>query len=82
LVRWLPGVVLVALLSAHPSATTCAVPIPAGAVVTPDCTIIVEQVDPGVFRDALNQIWVLIEGFSNAVKVKSLAALDIGGWMR
>jgi hypothetical protein len=70
------------LLSAQPSATTCAGPIPAGAVITPECTIVVEQVDPGVFRDALNQIWVLMAGFSNAVKVMSLSALDIGGWIR
>ena len=73
-------IVLVSPIAA--SATTCAAPnhIPAGAVVTPDCTWIVEQVDPGVWRDQLDQIWTFISGFSVAVKV-NLADLHIGRWL-
>ena len=71
--------VLVLTLSAVPSATTCAAPnqIPAGAAVTTNCTYIVEQVDPGVWRDNLNQIWTFITGLSTAIRVK-LADLHIG----
>lgn len=76
-------VALLAALSAAPSATTCAAPnnIPKGVVVTPDCTWVVEQVDPGVWRDNLNQIWTFIAGVSQAVKVK-LEDLKIGWWAR
>lgn len=70
------ALVLVATLSAAPHATTCAGPnnIPAGAVVTPECTYIVEQWDPGFWRDNLNQLWTLVEGYSLAIKVAFLGA--------
>lgn len=69
-------------LSVAPSATTCLAPnnIPAGAVVTPGCTYIVEQVDPGVWRDNLNRIWVWVSGLSTAVSVQ-LEDLHIGRWL-
>ena len=63
---------LVLCVSAQPSATTCAAPntIPAGAVVTPECTWIVEQVDPGEWMDNLYQHWVLFMG--HALKISGL----------
>lgn len=51
-------------------ATTCSNPLPANAVVTPACTWIVEQYDPGVWKDNLGQFWILVEGRSVAVKVR------------
>lgn len=78
--RYLMIVALLLTLGAAPSATTCAKPLPAGAVVTPNCTYVVEQVDPGVWRDNLGQIWAWVSGLSTAVQVK-LEDLHIGRWL-
>lgn len=72
---------LVLSIRAIPSATTCLAPnMPAGAVVTPGCTYIVEQVDPGVWRDQLNQLWAWVSGLSTAVRV-NLDDLHLGRWL-
>lgn len=40
-------------------ATSCANVIPLGVRLTPDCTWIVAQYDPGVWRDNLGAFWVI-----------------------
>lgn len=65
-------VLTVIALSATPYAETCNRPKPAGAVVTPDCNYIVEQVDPGVWRDSWNRIWVWLSGVAVTVKLEDL----------
>lgn len=61
LIRVIALVVLAqAATAVRPTATSCIGPIPLGHVVTPECTWIVEQFDPGVWRDNLGQYWVLV----------------------
>lgn len=65
LTRSLVAVLLALLVSAAPvHATTCANSIPAGVVVTPSCTWIVQQWDPGVWLDNLGSFWAKIIGMS------------------
>lgn len=54
------SLIVVLLASATPQATTCANPTPSGQVVTPSCTWIVQQWDPGVWLDNLGQFWVWV----------------------
>lgn len=70
---------LLTLTATHLSATSCANPLPAGAVVTPDCTYIVRQYDPGAYLDQLGSYWVLVPGSSLPANVgKDPSVLRIG----
>lgn len=67
--RSLVALILTLILTAPLRATTCGTPLPANAVVTPACTWIVEQWDPGVWLDNLGQLWSKVTGSSKAVIV-------------
>lgn len=80
----LVALLLVLTLSSAPTATTCSNTIPLGTVATPECTWIVEQIDPGVWMDNLRQYWVLglcVNGVCSGLPVKvKLEDLHIGRW--
>lgn len=67
--RGLLVLALTLLLATPARATTCGTPLPPQAVVTPACTWIVEQWDPGVWLDNLGQLWAKIAGTSKAAIV-------------
>lgn len=64
---FLSGVLCVLLLSAPAHATTCADPLPPGVTVTPACTWVVRQWDPGVWLDNLGNLWTTLVGSSLAI---------------
>lgn len=77
-------VVLVLILSATSArSTTCAKPLPIGVVITPACTWIIAQVDPGVWLDNLKQYWTFPpcrpDGACSSMPIQvKLADLHIG----